>query len=197
MKNTPSAVSNFLLSRLGSLPDAALAMCAAARPTTFTRGQSLLRAGDHWQHLWWVERGALRLFYIDRDGAESNKNFFLEDSLLWPITSTLREQPVGFFVNALEDTTVWAVPIAPLMQALANHAPWADVQRRTLSALLDDKMLREQAFLQSSARQRYAALLQQHPLWSDRIALKQLASYLGITDVSLSRLRADMGLTKG
>jgi CRP-like cAMP-binding protein len=197
MKNTPTAMSNTLLRRLGTLPDAALALCAAARSASFARGQSLLRAGEHWQHLWWVEQGALRLYYIDCDGAESNKNFFLDDALLWPITSTLRDQPVGFFVDALEDSTLWIVPITPLMQALANHAAWADVQRRTLGALLDDKMLREQAFLQASARQRYEALLHEHPEWSDRIALKHLASYLGMTDVSLSRLRADMGLTKG
>ena len=48
-----------------------------------------------------------------------------------------------------------------------------------------------------SARQRYASLLEQHPQWADRIALKHLASYLGVTDVSLSRLRSEMGLIKG
>lgn len=190
-------MSNMLMRRLGALPDPALHLCAAARPSTVHRGQSLLRAGEHWQHLWWVESGVLRLYYIDRDGAESNKNFFLDDALFWPITSTLRDQPVGFYVDALEDSTVWAVPIAPMMEALANHVTWADMQRRTLGALLDDKMLREQAFLQTSARQRYEALLQEHPEWSGRIALKHLASYLGMTDVSLSRLRSDMGLTKG
>ena len=105
-------MSNMLMRRLGALPDPALELCAAARPSTVHRGQSLLRAGEHWQHLWWVESGALRLYYIDRDGAESNKNFFLDDALFWPITSTLRDQPVGFYVDALEDSTVWAVPIA-------------------------------------------------------------------------------------
>jgi CRP-like cAMP-binding protein len=190
-------VSNALTRRLGTLPNAAIALCEAARPTRLARGQSLLRAGEHWFNLCWVERGALRLFYIDRNGAESNKNFFLDDSVFWPITPKLRDWPVGFFVDALEDTKAWLVPIEPLMHALANHDAWADVQRDTLCALLDDKMQREQAFLQTNARQRYEALLREHPAWADRIALKHLASYLGITDVSLSRLRAEMGLTKG
>lgn len=66
-----------------------------------------------------------------------------------------------------------------------------------LCALLDGKMQREQEFLQLSARQRYARLLEQHPLCAERIALKHLASYLGVTDVSLSRLRSEMGLIKG
>jgi CRP-like cAMP-binding protein len=190
-------VSTALTRRLGILPNAAIVVCDAARLITLARGQTLLRASEHWQNLWWVERGALRLYYIDRAGAESNKNFFLDDSLFWPITPKLRDSPVGFFVDALEDSRVWVVPIAPLMNALADHEAWAELQRHTLCALLDDKMQREQAFLQTSARQRYEALLRQHPSWADRIALKHLASYLGITDVSLSRLRSDMGLTKG
>jgi CRP-like cAMP-binding protein len=183
--------------RLGSLPPAALALCMAAQASPVGRGQALLRAGEPWQHLWWIERGALRLYYIDRDGAESNKNFFLDDALFWPITPTLRDRPVGFFVDALEDSVVWALPVAPLLEAMTGHPAWAEAQHRTLGALLDDKMQREQAFLQASARQRYEALLRDHPAWADRIALKHLASYLGITDVSLSRLRAEMGLTKG
>ena len=73
----------------------------------------------------------------------------------------------------------------------------AALEHRVLCALLDGKMQREQEFLQLSARQRYASLLEQHPEWADRIALKHLASYLGVTDVSLSRLRSEMGLIKG
>lgn len=192
-----TTLASALASRLGPLPDALLSLCTAARPAAIARGQLLLRAGERWQHLWWLERGALRLYYIDREGDESNKNFFLDDTLFWPITSTLRNEPVGFFVDALEDSVVWALAIDALMPALAGHVGWADVQQRTLAALLDDKMRREQAFLQASARQRYEALLREHPAWADRIALKQLASYLGVTDVTLSRLRADMGLTKG
>jgi CRP-like cAMP-binding protein len=190
-------LSNALTRRLGAMSSAATALCVAARPVTLGRGQSLLRAGERWVSLWWVERGALRLYYVDRDGAESNKNFFLDDSLFWPITPKLHDLRVGFFVDALEDSRVWVVPIAPLAQALAHDAAWARLQHQTLCALLDDKMQREQAFLQSSARQRYEAMLRDHPIWASRVALKHQASYLGITDVSLSRLRSEMGLIKG
>lgn len=194
--STSSVLLEAMTRRLSLLPATAAALCATARASSLVRGQELLRANERWQHLWWIERGALRLYYIDRDGSESNKNFFVEDAMIWPITPTLRERPVGFFVDALEDSVVWALPIDALTQALAGHAPWAELQHRTLGALLDDKMQREQAFLQTSARQRYEVLLRDHPTWADRIALKHLASYLGVTDVSLSRIRAEMGLIK-
>ena len=195
-----TSLTLFLTELLGAPPPAVRAWWACAERRLRERGQPLLRAGERWRHLWWVERGALRLYYLDRDGAESNKNFFLDGALCWPITPTLRQQPVMFHVEPLEDSLVWALPLpaeasAPLPGA--GWAPWTALEHKVLCALLDGKMQREQEFLQLSARQRYARLLEQHPQWAGRIALKHLASYLGVTDVSLSRLRSEMGLIKG
>lgn len=191
------ALAQALARRMGELPQSLLEALPQARLLNVARSQTLLRAGDRWSHLWWVEHGALRLYYLDRDGAAANKNFFLDDALFWPVTPPLRERPVGFFVEALEDSQVWALPYTPLALALDGHAAWTRLQQNTLCALLDDKMQREQAFLQSDARARYEALLRDHPAWAGRIALKHLASYLGMTAVSLSRLRARMGLIPG
>ena len=195
-----SPLTLFLTELLGVPPPAVETWWVRAERRALERGQPLLRAGEHWRHLWWVERGALRLYYLDRDGAESNKNFFLDGALCWPITPTLRQQPVMFHVEPMEDSIVWALPLhadanTPLPSA--DWSPWAALEYRALCALLDGKMQREQEFLLLSARQRYARLLEQHPLWAERIALKHLASYLGVTDVSLSRLRSEMGLIKG
>ncbi|MCO5110222.1 MAG: Crp/Fnr family transcriptional regulator [Burkholderiaceae bacterium] len=193
-----SPLTLFLTELLGSPPPAVEAWWTHAERRLLPRGQPLLRAGQRWQHLWWVEHGALRLYYLDRDGAESNKNFFLDGAMLWPITPTLHQQPVMFHVEPMEDSVVWALHL-PIGQAHpAAHWPaWTALEHRALCALLDGKMQREQEFLQLSARQRYARLMDQHPQWAERIALKHLASYLGVTDVSLSRLRSEMGLIKG
>jgi CRP-like cAMP-binding protein len=194
--STPLAL--FLTQVLGHPSAEVAAWWASAQCLQLQRGQPLLRAGEHWQHLWWVERGALRLFYLDRDGAESNKNFFLDRAMLWPVTPTLRQAPVMFHVEPLEDSTVWALPLpqhgAP---PTADWPAWAQLEHRTLCALLDSKMQREQEFLQLSTRQRYELLLRQQPHWAERIALRHLASYLGMTDVTLSRVRGELGLIKG
>lgn len=146
-----------------------------------------------------MERGALRLYLVDRDGAETNKNFFLDGALFWPITPSLRQQPAMFHVEPLEDSRVWALPLPASGTAAPpdGWAPWAALEHRVLCALLDGKMQREQEFLQLSARERYARLLAQHPDWAERISLRHLAPYLGITDVTLSRVRSEMGLIKG
>ncbi|MDT7838479.1 Crp/Fnr family transcriptional regulator [Aquabacterium sp. OR-4] len=177
---------------LGELPAAPQAVAAAARPIQCAAGTPLLRAGEHWTCLYWVARGGLRLYYLDRQGQASNKNFFLDGALLWPLTPTLATQAVDFWIEAVEPTQLWAVPAAAWQQA-CTEAPgwpaWQALERRTLAALLDDKMRREQQFLQCTATQRYQALCAQRPEWLSRLPLRHLASYLGITDVALSRIR--------
>lgn len=184
-----TAVFAQLTRALGPLPPAAAELCRRARPTNLTKGEALLREGGRWQHLWWVERGALRLYYLDLDGQAANKNFYLDGALLWPITSALRGEPVRFWVEALEPGRVWALPWSAWASATQGFAPWQALEHRVLAALLQDKMAREQAFLQLSATERYLALRSEHPDWLARIPLRHLASWLGITDVALSRIR--------
>ncbi|KQO17062.1 Crp/Fnr family transcriptional regulator [Acidovorax sp. Leaf78] len=188
----------FLTQLLGSAPPPVRDWWASAQRLQLQRGQPLLQAGDRWQHLWWVERGALRLYYLDSEGAESNKNFFLDGSMLWPVTPWLRETPAMFHVEPMEDATVlWALPWPATGGPATTWPAWASLEHRTLCALLDGKMQREQEFLQLGARQRYEKLVRERPQWADRIPLRHLASYLGMTDVTLSRVRSELGLIKG
>lgn len=184
-----TALLHHLHTALGPLPPAADELCRQARPIDLAKGAALLREGDRWQHLWWLERGALRLYYLDREGQAANKNFYLDGAMVWPITPVLREQPVHFWVEALEPNRVWALPWDGWAAATQGFAPWRALEHRVLAALLQDKMAREHAFLQLTATERYLALQAQHPDWLARIPLRQLASWLGITDVALSRIR--------
>ncbi|WP_295980911.1 Crp/Fnr family transcriptional regulator [uncultured Variovorax sp.] len=187
-----------LARRFPELAPASLKQLAAqARREPLQPHATLLAAGSDWQHAFWVERGVLRLFYIDSEGGESNKNFHAEDAFIWPVTEAMRREPVAFFVAALVPATVWRLSHAALRAAVDGLPSWTALQLQALSVLLDDKMRREQVFLQCSARQRYEDLLRERPDWAKRIPLRHLASYLGMTDVSLSRLRSEMGLIAG
>lgn len=160
------------------------------------KGEVLLRAGERWSDFWWVESGLLRLYYLDQNGVEANKNFFSDGQPLWPITPVLRETDSSFFVAALEPTRVHAISCASIEREMAGEPAWTALQLRALQGLLDEKMWRERIFLQSDASQRYQQVLVNRPMWCERIPLKHLASWLGMTDVSLSRVRASLGLIR-
>jgi CRP-like cAMP-binding protein len=182
-------LQSFLTSALGALPAAALAEVASSSAVQVEAGEPLLRAGDRWSALFWVERGMLRLYYLNRQGQASNKNFFLDGAMLWPLTPVLAGQAVDFWVEAIAPACVWKLPWTAWQSACENWPAWHSVERRTLAALLDEKMRREQQFLQCSATQRYEDLCERRPDWLARIPLRHLASYLGVTDVALSRIR--------
>lgn len=185
----PTPLQSFLSTALGALPASAEALASAAQARQVEGGEALLRAGDHWRHLLWVETGVLRFFYLDRQGRSANKNFYLDGAVLWPITPALAGQPVDFWIEAIAPTRVWMLPWPAWQAAVEGWPAWQRLERRTLARLLDDKMQREQQFLQCSATQRYETLCQRQPAWLARIPLRHLASYLGITDVALSRVR--------
>lgn len=197
----PSATAAWqraLARRFPELAPATLALLATqGRRTPLAAQATLLAAGSVWQQAFWVESGVLRFFYIDNEGRESNKNFHVEDAFIWPVTKAMQSEPVAFFISALTSAAVWRLPYPALQAKVGDLPSWTALQLHALAGLLDDKMRREQVFLQCTARQRYEALLDERPEWTGRIPLRHLASYLGMTDVSLSRLRAEMGLIGG
>lgn len=187
--DAPDTLTAHLGRLLGAMPAGACAALSMARVRTLDADEALLRAGDAWTQLFWVEQGTLRLYYLDRQGQAANKNFYLDGAMLWPLTPALADGPVDFWVEAIAPSRVWVLPAAAWQEACTGWPAWQALERHTLARLLDDKMQREQQFLQCSATQRYQTLCAARPEWLARIPLRHLASYLGITDVALSRIR--------
>lgn len=188
----PHPLLDHLSAMLGPLPPAVDRLCRRSQPLDLTKGQALLREGECWQHLWWLERGALRLYYLDRQGKASNKNFYLDNAMIWPITPALRHEPVHFWVEAMAPGRVWPLPWSDWQATADGIATWHTLERRTLATLLQDKMQREHTFLQLTATERYVSLCAEHPDWFERVPLRHLASWLGVTDVALSRIRRQL-----
>ena len=76
------------------------------------------------------------------------------------------------------------------MVGTAGDREWLHIQREMLSRLLDGKLQREHDLLALNAKQRYEKFCRTQPTLAERVPLLHLATYLGMTDVSLSRLRS-------
>lgn len=172
---------------LPALPPDGLA--ALFQPVALDKGGVLLRQGDVWRHVLWIERGALRLYFTRRDGREFNKNFYLDDALLCPLTPAMWNAPSLFEIGAIEPARVWRADAAAWRHALDGTGHWVALRTELLARLVSHKLQREHDLLTLDARRRYAAFVAREPLLAERVPLLHLASYLGITDVSLSRIR--------
>ena len=168
---------------------AAAELATAFSPQTLARNAPLLRPGEAWSAALVIQTGLVRMHFLRRDGREFNKNFFAEGALICPLTPAMWDAPSLFGISSIEPTTLWRCDARVLRDTLDRHALWAPLQRELLMRLLTGKLQREHDLLALDGRQRYQAFCQRFPHLATRVPLLHLATYLGLTDVSLSRLR--------
>ncbi|MEJ5999910.1 Crp/Fnr family transcriptional regulator [Paucibacter soli] len=152
-----------------------------------------LARGQRWpgEGLAWVERGLLRGMFIDAQGRERNHAFYPE--LQWlglpGAVGAAAAVAAPAIVEALEPSELVELS-GPALHALQHAWPQAlELILRGLAAGLARQTAREQQLLMLDATARYQRFLADEPALAQRLALKQVASYLGITEVALSRLR--------
>lgn len=152
----------------------------------------VLLPGDTDYELMYVYEGLLRIYYIDEDGEESNKAFPAEGMFAGPLATALLDIPSRYGIQALEPTRMLATNYDNYFDILERHPAFDRLGRKMLEWVLGQRELREQSLLQKSATERYTDFIEQHPDLVQRIPQYHIASYIGITEVSLSRLRRSL-----
>ena len=154
-----------------------------------SRGDHLLLPGNRVYELLFVTGGLLRFYYASEDGSESNKAFIGENTFAGPLAASMLDLPVVYGVQALEDTHLLVANYKSFVALFEENPVFDRLGRCFAEQLLMRKELRMRSLLQQNARERYLNFVEQHPDLIQRIPQYHIASYLGITEVSLSRLR--------
>ena len=162
---------------------------------TYEPNAYLFSAGDVVRDVHFLLEGIGRYFYIDKEGRERNKSLVRKGGAFSSVSSLVDGQPSPFFTQALTECTVGSIEYSRLIELSETHRHWSEFLRRIFERLVIKKETREAGFLLLSARERYEAFLAEFGEDCGRISLRQIAMYLGVTDVTLSRIRKEMGLT--
>jgi CRP/FNR family transcriptional regulator, anaerobic regulatory protein len=150
---------------------------------------AIVRAGDSPADLGVIARGLVRLFYVDRDGREFNKAFLAAGDVVGAFDTLLLGTPTRIWAETLEDSAIWFAPYRALTTMYARGAAWERIGRRFAEALYVKKIAREASLLMDTAAQRYDAFLRQHAAIENRIPDYHIASFLGLSAETLSRLK--------
>ncbi|MCV2367986.1 Crp/Fnr family transcriptional regulator [Roseateles oligotrophus] len=154
------------------------------------RGDCLLRAGEVAPALWFVEVGLLRGQFLDADGRERIHAFYPE--LQW-LGLPGAEQASPYTLEAMERSQLVVFTHAELQGWQALWPGIGELLWQALAVQVRRLTERQQQWLMLDAGARYQSFLRDEPSLARRLKLKDVASYLGLTNVALSRIRRRLG----
>jgi CRP-like cAMP-binding protein len=161
-------------------------------PRMLRKKQFFVQEGEPGKYIAYVTRGCLRTYTIDQKGEEHVVEFAIEDWWASDLKSFLTGEPATFNIDALEDSRLLlidresreallhAVPKMERFFRLLQEANYVATHRRIGEAL------------SKTAEERYLSFLKTYPELVRRIPQKHIASFLGITPQSLSRIRKEL-----
>jgi len=153
------------------------------------KGDFFLRAGEVPRRIGFNLEGLLRFYYLDREGSEHNKHFCVEQTCAISYSAFHQQTGAPLFIQSLEDTTLLVIQREAYVELLARHPGWQIAARKFAEMLFILKERREVELLQLGAAERYARFREDYPGLEQRVNQYQVASYLGVTAESLSRIR--------
>ena len=156
----------------------------------FLKGQFVVQNGDTCKYESFVLSGCLKTFYIDNDGHEHIVMFAIEDWWTGDMYSFLTQTPGLYTIDALEDSELFCLEKNALEELYTKIPKFEKFFRHLLQNAFIAGQRRIIESMSLAADQRYCKFIEQFPLMEKRLPLKQIASYLGITPESLSRIRS-------
>lgn len=155
----------------------------------YPRKKTLVIAGEKWDKVFFIHQGIIRLYYTDNEGREFNKGFFREGQLVWPVAPSARKTDSLFSIASLENIKISICSFESFHALLTHHGYWEKFALPYAELFAEEKFLREYEFLMNSATERFLNFRIENPELAKRIPDYHLATYLGITNVSLSRIK--------
>jgi CRP-like cAMP-binding protein len=151
--------------------------------------QYLLREGDVCKYIAFIAKGSARMFTVDEKGHEHIIRFGLESWWISDHESIVNLTPSPYFIEMLEDSEV-LVTSFPTAIELRNKSRCFDLTVKTLDKFQAIAMQKRiHAAIGMTAEERYCDLLRTYPQFLERFPMNMVASYLGVSPETLSRIR--------
>lgn len=158
-------------------------------PMRFNRGEMILKEGEVCKNIYYLDKGLIRQFYY-KNNKELTEHLGDDHSIFMCIESLFREQPTHLQVEALENSSVYALPKHKLEEVALHNVNIQILYRKILEESLMISQVHADLVRFETAQDRYRKMCKLSPQVVLRAPLVYIASYLQMTPETLSRVRA-------
>lgn len=184
--------STYLTTNAGLEPGSVENIIANQKKLHVEKGQFLLREGEVCRQFFYVEKGLLRYYSIDKKGKEHIIQFAPEGWFVGDRESQFFNRPSQFFIQALEDSDVAIIDEDLICTISKADETFGLFSNQLLHNHIRQLQHRINMLLSTTAEERYLDFIKIYPDILLRVPQTLVASYLGITPESLSRVRKDL-----
>lgn len=154
----------------------------------YPKGSTILSMGENTQTVCFIKEGIVRGFYINDEGDEITKCFSAEGTWCC-IYNMLRPSPSKFWIEALEDCIMIQISVDKLKNMIDTVPEFQRLYAKLCEEAFIHNDERNVNFQKMKAKERYLLFIHQYPDIEKRVKQEYIASYIGITPTSLSRIK--------
>lgn len=187
-----STLRNHLVYRLGSDIAGLEEVIEQFKSITVRRNELVLREGEICRHVYFVAKGCLQVFVVDAAGNETTRDIVIEDAWCSELISFGGQQPATENIRAVEPSQLCAISYTGFQKMMQTVPPFGKVYKQILEASYANSVYRLNSFVSLSALDRIKWLMEYRPELMTRLSSKLIASYLGISGETFSRLKAKL-----
>jgi CRP-like cAMP-binding protein len=188
----PLGFLSYLMKTAGMAINDALQITADLKHVKFKKGEILLKKDDLCNHSFFVEKGLLRSYMLDESGKEHVIQFAPENWFIVDRSSVYFNDPSESYIEAIADTEVVLIGEDFICKANETSPVFSRFNDRLLHNHIRQMQKRINLLLGATAEMRYLSFIEMYPDLLMRVPQWMIASYLGITPESLSRVRKEL-----
>ncbi|WP_223609199.1 Crp/Fnr family transcriptional regulator [Chryseobacterium sp. OSA05B] len=197
MLNIFTAINSYISSMINHEDTSPVSLSLEAMMAIFTklkkeelpRNSIVVKPNQICEHIYFIEKGAARIFYY-KDEKDVTDGFRGEETLLLSIISFIRQKPDKRGIELLDDCILWKLSYQDLEELSATYPDIQYLYRMIMSSVLIMTQNRIDRMLFQTAEERYDDFVKSHPRAAELLTLGMIASFLGITQETLSRIRS-------
>lgn len=158
----------------------------------FIKNDYLLKEGQVEKKYWFIESGFVRSYIIDTEGNDITFNLYASGDVVIDYPSIFFFAPTRENIQALTDCVCWEITFEDFQEMFNSITSFREQQRSLLVGSYFALKQHSISLIADQAKDRYLKLLKEKPHIIQNVSLKHIATFLGITDTSLSRIRKEI-----